>query len=116
NEIFQRYKFEEEDFRGERFKDHPTSLKGNSDILNLTQEGAISKIHEAYLESGADILGTNTFSGTRTAQADYAAEEWVFEINKRAAEIAKAAAAKYSTAERPRLVAGSIGPTNRTLR
>lgn len=114
--MIQNYKLEEEDYRGERFKDHPALLKGNNDLLNLTQPDIIQKIHEAYLEAGADILETNTFNGTSISQADYQLEGLAYEINKAGASIAKKAAEKYTALdpEKPRFVAGSVGPTNKT--
>jgi 5-methyltetrahydrofolate--homocysteine methyltransferase len=112
----QQYKLTEEDYRGELFKSHASDLKGNNDLLSLTQPHIIQKIHEAYLEAGADILETNTFSGTSIAQADYALEDQVYELNRKSAEIARQAADKYTqqNPDKPRFVAGSIGPTNRT--
>ena len=114
--MLQRYSFEEEDFRGERFKDFHVPLKGNNDLLSLTQPEAIKEVHEKYLAAGADILETNTFSGTTIAMADYEMEDLVYELNYESARIAKEAAIKYSalTPDKPRFVAGSIGPTNRT--
>jgi 5-methyltetrahydrofolate--homocysteine methyltransferase len=112
--MIQRYKLEEEDYRGKRFKDWPSNLKGNNDLLSLTQPQIIQEIHEKYLEAGADILETNTFSGTSIAMADYDMEELVHELNYESARIAKEAAKKYSTEDKPRFVAGSIGPTNKT--
>lgn len=110
----QQFKLQEEDYRGERFKDWPSDLKGNNDLLVLTKPDLIQSIHEEYLEAGADIIETNTFNGNLFSMADYEMEELVYEINKVAAELAKAAAAKYSTPDRPRFVAGSLGPTNKT--
>ena len=114
--MIQEYKFSESDYRGERFKDHPSTLKGNNDLLSLTQPDAIKTIHEKYLEAGADIIETNTFSSTSIGMADYAMESIVYDINFESAKIAKEAAVKYSilNPEKPRFVAGSIGPTNRT--
>ena len=112
--MVQRHKFEEEDFRGERFKSHNSELKGNNDLLILTQPEAIQGIHEAYLEAGADIIETNTFSATTISQADYGLESIVYELNVEGAKLARAAADKYSTPDRPRFVAGGLGPTNRT--
>lgn len=110
----QQFKLSDEDYRGERFKDFPHDVKGNNDLLVLTKPELIQSIHEEYLEAGADIIETNTFNGNSFSMADYAMEDLVFEINKVGAELAKAAAAKYSTPERPRFVAGSLGPTNKT--
>lgn len=112
--MIQRYKFSEEDFRGERFKEWNSSLKGNNDLLSLTRPQAITEIHEAFLNAGADILETNTFNATSISQSDYGTEAFVREINREAARIAVSAAAKFSTPEKPRYVAGSIGPTNKT--
>ncbi|MGB0837747.1 MAG: homocysteine S-methyltransferase family protein [Flavobacteriaceae bacterium] len=114
--MLQQYRFEEEDFRGERFKDHPVSLKGNNDLLSLTQGEAIKTIHKKYLEAGADIIETNTFSGTTIAMADYEMESLVYELNFESAKLAKEAADEYTALNpnKPRFVAGSIGPTNRT--
>ena len=114
--MIQDYKFSEDDYRGSRFKDHPSSVKGNNDLLSLTQPDAIKTIHEKYLEVGADIIETNTFSSTSIGMADYSMESIVYDINFESAKIAKEAALKYSkiTPDKPRFVAGSIGPTNRT--
>jgi len=105
----------EADFRGERFRDHPGDLGGNNDLLSLTQPDLIRSLHEAYLEAGAEIIETNTFAATSIAQADYGLSEHAFEMNVRAAQLAKEAAASFSTGGRRRFVAGAIGPTNRTL-
>jgi 5-methyltetrahydrofolate--homocysteine methyltransferase len=115
--MIQRYKLTEADFRGERFKDHPLDLKGDSDVLVLTRPDVISAIHHEYLAAGADIIETNTFGATAIAQADYALEPYVYEMNVEGARLAKAAAAEWTakTPDRPRFVAGSMGPTNRTL-
>jgi 5-methyltetrahydrofolate--homocysteine methyltransferase len=115
--MIQRHTLTEADFRGTRFADHPRELKGNSDVLVLTRPDVISGIHQAYLEAGADIIETNTFTSTAVAQADYGLEPLVYELNVAAARLAKAAAAAWTakTPDRPRFVAGSIGPTNRTL-
>jgi len=114
--MIQDYKFSESDFRGSRFKDHPSPIKGNNDLLSLTQPEAIKTIHEKYLEAGADIIETNTFSSTSIGMADYNMESIVYDLNFESAKIAKEATLKYSkiTPEKPRFVAGSIGPTNRT--
>lgn len=114
--MLQRYDFSEEDFRGERFKDYPSSLKGNNDLLSLTQPEAIAAVHKKYLEAGADIIETNTFSGTTIAMADYNMEDLVYELNFESAKIAKQVAEEFTRANpnKPRFVAGSIGPTNRT--
>lgn len=114
--MLQAYKFSEEDFRGERFKDYPTPLQGNNDLLSITQPEAIKTIHGKYFESGADIVETNTFSGTTIAMADYQMEDLVYELNYQSAKIAKEVADDFTAREphKPRFVAGSIGPTNRT--
>ncbi|EAR00831.1 homocysteine S-methyltransferase family protein [Maribacter sp. HTCC2170] len=114
--MLQRYKFTEEDFRGERFKEWPLSLQGNNDLLSLTQPEAIAIIHAKYLEAGADIIETNTFSGTTIAMADYQMEELVYELNYESARIARKVADEFTVKnpDKPRFVAGSIGPTNKT--
>jgi len=114
--MIQNYKLEEEDFRGEDFKNHSSPLKGNCDLLSVTRPDIIQAIHRQYLEAGADILETNTFSSTRIAQADYKLEEAVYRLNFQSAKIAKEAAVEFTkrTPEKPRFVAGAIGPTNRT--
>jgi len=114
--MLQAYKFTEEDFRGERFKDYPTPLQGNNDLLSITQPEAIKTIHGKYFEVGADIVETNTFSGTTIAMADYQMEDLVYELNYQSAKIAKEVADEFTKREpnKPRFVAGSIGPTNRT--
>ncbi len=114
--MLQRYNFSEEDFRGERFKDYPSSLKGNNDLLSLTQPEAIAAVHRQYFEAGADIVETNTFSGTTIAMADYQMENLVYELNYESAKIAKQVADEFTKVNpnKPRFVAGSIGPTNRT--
>ncbi|MEN8281997.1 methionine synthase [Acinetobacter gerneri] len=112
--MIQRHKLQEEDYRGERFADWASDLKGNNDLLVLTQPQIIQGIHEAYLDAGADIIETNSFNGTRVSMSDYHMEELVPEINREAARIAKAACEKYSTPDKPRFVAGVLGPTSRT--
>ena len=114
--MIQAYKFEEEDYRGERFKDYEVLLKGNNDLLTLTQSEAIKEIHRKYFEAGADIVETNTFSGTTIAMADYAMEDLVYELNYESARIAKEVALEFTAREphKPRFVAGSMGPTNKT--
>jgi 5-methyltetrahydrofolate--homocysteine methyltransferase len=114
--MLQRYNFSEEDFRGERFKDFPHSLKGNNDLLSLTQPKAIAEVHAAYYEAGADIVETNTFSGTTIGMADYHMEDLVYELNYESAKIARQVADEFTAKnpDKPRFVAGSIGPTNRT--
>ncbi|MBT8239494.1 MAG: homocysteine S-methyltransferase family protein, partial [Croceitalea sp.] len=114
--MLQRYKFTEADFRGERFKDWPHSLQGNNDLLSLTQPKAIAEVHRKYFAAGADIVETNTFSGTTIAMADYHMQEFVYELNYESAKIAKRVADEFTKKEpnKPRFVAGSIGPTNKT--
>lgn len=114
--MLQRYKFTEEDFRGERFKDWEHPLQGNNDLLSLTQPEAIAEVHRKYFAAGADIVETNTFSGTTIAMADYHMEELVYELNYESARIAKEVANEFTAKEpdKPRFVAGSIGPTNKT--
>ena len=115
--MIQRYQLSERDFRGERFAAHPRDVKGNNDLLALTRPDVLAEIHGQYLAAGADIIETNTFSSTAIAQADYALEPIAFELNVAAARIARAAAEEWTrkTPDRPRFVAGAIGPTNRTL-
>lgn len=114
--MLQRYKFTEEDFRGERFKNWEHPLQGNNDLLSLTQPKAIADVHRKYFAAGADIVETNTFSGTTIAMADYHMEELVYELNFESARIAKEVAKEFTLKEpnKPRFVAGSIGPTNKT--
>ncbi|MGB5613462.1 MAG: homocysteine S-methyltransferase family protein, partial [Sedimenticolaceae bacterium] len=112
--MIQRYKLDEAEYRGERFADWPSDLKGNNDLLSLTRPEVISEIHEAYLAAGADIIETNTFSSTTIAMADYGMESLAHELNVESARLAREIADRYSTPERPRFVAGSVGPTNRT--
>ena len=114
--MIQQYKLEENDYRGDRFANHAHSLKGNNDLLSITRPDIISAIHHAYFEAGADIAETNTFNSTSIAQADYHLEELVWELNHQAARLACEAASEWSIREphKPRMVAGSIGPTNRT--
>lgn len=114
--MLQAYNFTEEDFRGERFKDFHRSVKGNNDMLSITQPEAIAEVHRKYFEAGADIVETNTFSGTAIAMADYEMEDYVYDLNFASAKIAKDVAQSFTTREphKPRFVAGSIGPTNKT--
>ncbi len=114
--MLQAYKFTEEDFRGERFKDYSVPLQGNNDLLSITQPKAIKTIHAKYFEAGADIVETNTFSGTTIAMADYEMEDLVYELNYESAKIAKEVAIEFTQKEpsKPRFVAGAMGPTNRT--
>jgi 5-methyltetrahydrofolate--homocysteine methyltransferase len=104
----------EEDFRGEEFKHHPVKLEGNNDILVLTCPDIIANIHRQYLEAGADIIATNTFSSQRISQADYSLEDQAYEMALAGAKLARTAADQYSTEDKPRFVAGSVGPTNKT--
>ena len=114
--MIQRYTLDENDFRGERFKNHTNPLKGNNDILSITRPDIIKNIHLEYLNAGADILETNTFSANVISQADYQLEDAVYDINFESARIAKEACDEVTKKNplRPRFVAGSIGPTNRT--
>ncbi len=110
--MIQRYTLEEQDFRNNYFEQHPSSLKGNNDLLSLTRPNIIKEIHRQYFEAGADIIETNTFSGTTIAQADYNLSSFVYELNFASAKIAKEVANEFT--DKPRFVAGSIGPTNKT--
>ena len=112
--MIQRYKLSEADYRGERFKDHGKDLKGNNDLLQISKPEVISEIHEQYLAAGADIVESNTFSATRVAQDDYGLGGAAREINLAAARLARQACDKYSSADKPRFVAGALGPTPRT--
>ena len=115
--MLQAYRFGEADFRGDRFRDHPRDLRGNSDLLCLTQPDAVAAVHAGYLGAGADIITTNSFTATRIAQADYGLDPaTVRELNVAAARVARDAsdAAERAEPDRPRFVAGSLGPTNRT--
>ena len=114
--MIQRHTLEEADFRGEKFKNHAYPLKGNNDLLSITRPDIIKDIHRQYLEAGADIIETNTFSGTTIAQADYHLEDYVYEINYQSAKIAREVADEFTKREphKPRFVAGAMGPTNKT--
>jgi 5-methyltetrahydrofolate--homocysteine methyltransferase len=114
--MLQAYKFTEEDFRGEQFKDWKLSVKGNNDMLSITQPEAIKEVHRKYFAAGADIIETNTFSSTTIAMADYEMEDFVYQLNFESAKIAKEVADEFTKAnpDKPRFVAGSIGPTNKT--
>jgi len=114
--MLQKHKFEESDFRGERFKDHPCDVKGNNDLLSITQPEAIAQVHAEYFAAGADIVETNTFSATTIAMADYEMEFLVDDLNIQSAQVAKKVADEFTAREphKPRYVAGSIGPTNKT--
>ena len=115
--MFQQRKLGEADFRGARFADHPSPLQGDNDLLCITRPDVVGELHDAYLAAGADIVATNTFNATAISQADYALEAAVVDINAAAAKLARQAADRWSatTPERPRYVAGSIGPLSRTL-
>lgn len=112
--MIQRYKLAEEDYRGERFKDWPSDLRGNNDLLSLTQPDIVREIHGKYLEAGADIIETNTFNAQRVSLADYGMESLAYEINIAAARLAKEATAQFSSVA-PKFVAGALGPLNKTL-
>ena len=113
--LIQGYQLDEAGYRGARFADWAYPVKGNNDLLNLTRPDIIQEIHEQYLAAGADIIETNTFNAQTISMADYHMEELVWDINVEGARVAKKAAAAFSTPEKPRYVAGAIGPTNRTL-
>lgn len=115
--MIQRHKLEEADYRGERFKDWHTDVKGNNDLLSITQPQIIEGIHKEYLEAGADIIETNTFSSTTIAQADYDMQSLAYELNVASAQCARRAADEYTkkNPNKPRFVAGAIGPLNKTL-
>jgi 5-methyltetrahydrofolate--homocysteine methyltransferase len=112
--MIQRFHLTEADYRGERFRDHPKDLKNNGELLSLTRPRVISDIHEGYLAAGADIIETNTFGATRIAQDDYGLGDLAGEMNRTSAWLARAAADKFSTPDKPRFVAGALGPTPRT--
>ncbi|MEO3935290.1 methionine synthase [Dermatophilaceae bacterium Soc4.6] len=112
--MIQRYELSEEDYRGERFADWPSDVKGNNDLLTLTQPDIIRTIHRQYLEAGADVLETNTFNANKISMLDYGMESLAYELNVEAARLARAEADAMSTPDRPRYVAGALGPTNRT--
>ena len=114
--MIQRYKLQEQDYRGQRFENHHSDLKGNNDLLSLTKPEIVEAIHRAYLEAGADIIETNTFNGTRISQSDYHLEDFAYEINVESAKIAKKVAQEFTAKNpnKPRFVAGAIGPTNKT--
>jgi 5-methyltetrahydrofolate--homocysteine methyltransferase len=114
--MIQRYQLDENDFRNEQLKNHSKPLKGNNDLLSITRPDIIRAIHAQYFDAGADIIETNTFSGTTIAQADYGLEDWVYEINFQSAKIAREVADEYTAKnpDKPRFVAGSMGPTNKT--
>ena len=112
--MIQRFKLTEADFRGARFKDHPKDLKNNGELLSLTRPDVIRDIHEGYLAAGADIIETNTFGATSIAQDDYQLGSLAGEMNLESAKLARAAADKFSTPDKPRFVAGALGPTPKT--
>jgi 5-methyltetrahydrofolate--homocysteine methyltransferase len=114
--MLQRYNFSEQDFRGERFKNFAHPLKGNNDLLSITQPEAVKEVHRQYFQAGADIVETNTFSATTIGMADYHLEDLVYELNFESAKIAREVANEFiaQNPEKPRFVAGAIGPTNRT--
>ncbi|MCP5064249.1 MAG: methionine synthase, partial [Ignavibacteriae bacterium] len=115
--MLQRHKLSEADFRGNQFKDHSKPLRGNNDILSLTQPDIIREIHKVYLEAGADIIETNTFNATSISQADYGTEDFVYDINFQSAKLAKEATKEFNLKNslNPRFVAGALGPTSKTL-
>jgi 5-methyltetrahydrofolate--homocysteine methyltransferase len=115
--MIQRHQLVEADFRGERFQNHPRDLQGDNDLLTLTRPDVITAIHHAYLEAGSDLIETNTFTATAVSQADYGLESIIYELNVQAATLAKHTAVEWTarTPDKPRFVAGAIGPTNRTL-
>jgi len=112
--MLQQHKLTEADFRGGLLTDHPCDLKGNNELLNLTQPSIVRAIHEDYLKAGADIIETNTFGANSIAQADYALPHLAYEMNLRAAQLARAACDRFSTPEKPRFAAGAVGPTPKT--
>jgi 5-methyltetrahydrofolate--homocysteine methyltransferase len=115
--MIQSYRLSEADFRGDAFRNHPKDLKGNNDLLSLTRPQVIGEIHDAYLQAGSDIIETNTFNANGVSQQDYGTEQFTYEMNLTAARIACSSARKFSalTPDKPRFVAGALGPTNRTL-
>ena len=112
--MIQRHGLQDADYRGTRFKDHPKELKGNNDLLLLTKPEAIRAIHADYLAAGADIVETNTFNATSISQADYGLEALAYELNVAGAKVAREVADEFSTNDKPRFVAGVLGPTSRT--
>ena len=115
--MIQRHNLTEEDFRGERFKDHPDDLKGNNDILSITQPETIKEIHREYFKAGADIVETNTFNANGFSQMDYHTEQYVYEMNLESAKIAKEVAGEFNKnfPGKNHFVAGALGPTNKAL-
>ena len=112
--MIQQYKLTESDYRGTRFAEHSTDVKGNNELLSLTRPDVISEIHEQYLAAGADLIETNTFGATSIAQDDYALPELAYEMNVVSAQLAKKACEKFSTPDKPRFVAGAFGPQPKT--
>src|SRR3954453_603760 len=113
--LLQRHRFSEADFRGTRFAAHHRDLRGDSDLLSLTQPDAVREVHRAYFAAGADIVSTNSFTATRVSQADYGLSDIACEMNEAAARLAREAGDELEASDgRPRYVAGSLGPTNRT--
>ncbi|HEY9657892.1 MAG TPA: homocysteine S-methyltransferase family protein, partial [Allocoleopsis sp.] len=114
--MLQRHKLTEQDYRGDTFAHWPSDLKGNHDLLNLTRPDVVAGVHRAYFEAGADIVETDTFNANAISQSDYGTQEYVYEINLAAAHLARKVADEFTIKEpnKPRFVAGSIGPTNRT--
>ena len=112
--LLQTYQLTEEDFRGDQFSNHPTDVKGYNDLLSITQPNIVREIHANYCEAGADIIATNTFTSTTISMLDYQLEDYSYEVNSAAAKIARDVADQFSTEKRPRFVAGSMGPTNRS--
>ena len=114
--MIQKHKFQENDYRGDKFKDHPKLQKGNNDLLSITKPDVIKQIHREYLEAGADIITTNTFNSNRISMSDYGMEELVYELNFQSARLAAEAISEYegTGASGPHFIAGTLGPTNRT--
>src|SRR5918997_109202 len=114
--LVQAHRLEESDYRGERFADWPTDVRGNADLLNLTAPDVVAGIHRVYLEAGADLVETNTFNANRISQADYGMQELAYELNLAAAPLARQACDEMTerTPDRPRYVVGALGPTSRT--
>ena len=112
--MLQKSHLTEDDYRGERFKNHKSELKGNNELLSITQPEIIKDVHRAFLKAGADIIESNTFSANSISQKDYDLSDYVKELNVQSVKIAREVAEEYSTPEKPRFVAASIGPTNKT--
>ena len=113
--LLQTYRLTEADFRGEQFADHPCDLKGYNDLLSITQPNIVKEIHANYCSAGADIIETNTFTSTSVSMADYQLQDVAYQVNYAAARIAREVADKWTSPDKPRFVAGSMGPTNREL-